>query len=108
MFTHKMDPLVRAEFDSIQQWIQRASQTIDSLTESFTAVEQKLDELLSRNGSITPEDPKAEPLALSPGYKPWSQRKRERIQKSHSSKFIDKVVKGAAATEPRAPEAAKE
>lgn len=97
MFRLGMNPLCRIEFEKYEDRIHK-------LEESLAAVETKLDQLLDAKENL-PErsiegEPKPEPMALAPGHKPWSQRKRERETKAKSSTFTDKVRKGAATTKP--------
>jgi hypothetical protein len=109
MFTHKMDSLMRVEIDALKSELSSHKLLIDeqarqiiALRQDYTEVEKKFDELLTENSglrSITEKQPEESAL-ISPGHKPWSQRKRERIQRSASPIFVEKVMKSAATTEP--------
>lgn len=98
MFKHKIDPLVQTELD-------RLTAETKNIGEGLAAVEEKLDEILQRLDSperSIPGDgkqPKEPPLEIAPGHKPWSQRKREREQRTRDPRFAERVIAGAAPKE---------
>jgi uncharacterized protein YdcH (DUF465 family) len=124
MFKHEQDKLCVAEFTRFQRLFDIHNSQINELLalgESKTnarteellqvksdlaALEDKLDEILARldepKRSI-PDDgtePKPEPLAIAPGHKPWSARKREREQATHDPNFVFRISGGAKTKEP--------
>ena len=136
MFTHKPDPLLQKQLDDLRNDYKELANSantrlglqgehIRNLTESLNAVvkeyaairadldaiEQKLDEVLKAQDtaarSIPTEQAKPEGMSVMPGHVSWSQRKRAREQATRSPNFIDKVKKGAATTEPKPTEEAK-
>lgn len=102
IFKHRMDPLVRTELDRLFGVNDDLLRWIEKLQKSHDAIEEKLDQLLSEIEKPTARsiegEEKPEPLAMSPGHKPWSQRKRARAQATASPAFVERVVKSAAVT----------
>ena len=81
--------------------IEAKDEIISRLEADFAAIEEKLDFVLGPKVETGEQRSiPVEPLAVQAGRKPWSQRKKERIQKSMSPVFIEKVMKGAATTAP--------
>ena len=109
LFQHKMDPLVRQEFneqaEKFNRYVELTGERIAKLNDDLAAVEGKLDEVLKRLDtpvrSISNESAKPEPLAMSPGHVPWSQRKKAREQKARDPNFAARIVKSTATTEPK-------
>lgn len=110
MFKHEQDKLCVAEFRRLETLIEAHAAEVKKLkaeskdlSDDLAAIEQKLDEVLKAQDasarSIPSEKPAPEAPNVMPGHIPWSQRKRAREQASRSPNFIDKVKKGAAATE---------
>lgn len=104
MFTHKMDPMVRKELDAIWQDLRGISARTTNMEKTLAAIpsiEEKLDFLISQtepSRSIEADGAKPEPMAMSKGHIPWSQRKAQRAARTASQGFVDKVVKAAAPT----------
>ena len=118
MFKHEQDKLCVAEFRRLETLIEAHAAEVkklkaesEALSDDLAAIEQKLDEVLKAQDhairSIPDEKAKPEEMSVMPGHVSWSQRKRAREQATRSPNFIDKVKKGAATTEPKPTEEAK-
>lgn len=104
MFSHKMDPLVKSEIARLQGLIDSQASEIVRLKADFGHMETKLDQILAAldnpESRSIPADKKPETIEVGPGYTPWSRRKQERVRKSASPNFIEKVKKSTALKEP--------